>query len=213
MSLLYGLVGYERKPLAEYDAGSGGNYRQVARELLGTMGFDGRRSAFEEGNWIFSCFSETTKLSVIVLSDKSVDSASRFYAVDQIRNKFVGKYMSTYTSAGELSKSSEFGPEIQRVFDAAVSPSTAKNAQINANMEATKTVMTDNLAKALARGEKLEVMEQKSENIKGSAAAFQRDASNLKRAMCWQKYKWYILIGIVVIVVILIIIIIAVSVS
>lgn len=204
----YGLVSYGQKPLAEYDAGAGGNYKKVARDLLSRLSFDGTRTAFEQGAYVFSVFSESTKLSVIVLSDSTTNAKTRFFVVDQIRNKFIGKYLSSYSSAGELSKSSEFGPEIARIFSECTSPSSAKLAQINANLGDVRDIMTENLSKALERSEKLEVMEQKAENIKESASQFQREAKGIRRAMCIQRYKWWVLIGVAIAVILIIIIVI-----
>lgn len=203
----YGLVSYGEKPLAEYDVGASGNYKKVARDLLRRLTFDGQRSAYEQGNYVFSVFSESTKLSVIVLSDTKTNATTRFFVVDQIRNKFIGKYLSSYSSAGELSKSAEFGPEIARIFRECTSPSAAKIQQINATLADTRDIMTENLSKALERSEKLEVMEQKAENIKESANQFQREAHVIRKAMWWQRYKWWILLGIGIAVILIIIIV------
>jgi uncharacterized integral membrane protein len=210
MSFVYCLCAYDQTPLAEHDEGAGGNYKQVARDLLGRMKFDGSRAAFDADQFIFSCLSETNKLAVIVLSNRGVNANARFYAVDQVRTRFVTKYLSSMSKAAALSKSAEFAPEIQRIFRECQSPSSAKIAQINANLEKAQAVMTENLQTALKRSERLEVMEAKSQEIKASASAFEKEATKLKSAMCFQRYKWYVIIGIIVLVVIAVIIVIVV---
>jgi vesicle-associated membrane protein 7 len=49
-------------------------------------------------------------------------------------------------------------------------------------------------------------MEQKAESIKESANTFQREATNVRRKMCWQKWRWYI-IGVLILLVIIFIIV------
>jgi vesicle-associated membrane protein 7 len=213
MPFVYGLAAYNQVPLAEFDAGGGGNYQKVARDLLSRCKFDGRRSAFDQDKFVFSCLSETNHVAIIVLSDRGINANTRFYAIDQIRHRFVTMYLSTMSSAGEFSKSAEFGPEMQRIFRECQSPSAAKIAQINANLAHAQQVMTENLSHALERSEKLEVMEAKSEDIRNSANAFQRESNELRMAMCVQRYKWYVIGGIVLSVVILVIVIIVVSVQ
>jgi vesicle-associated membrane protein 7 len=211
MPFVYGLAAYKQVPLAEFDAGGGGNYRKVARELLGRCKFDGARCAFDQDKFVFSCLSETNHVAIVVLSDRGINASTRFYAVDQIRQRFVTMYLSSMGSAGEFSKSAEFGPEIQRIFRECQSPSAAKIAQINANLANAQQVMAQNLSRALERSEKLEVMEAKSQEIRNSANAFQHESNDLRRAMCIQRYKWYVVGAIVVIVIILVVVIIVVS--
>jgi vesicle-associated membrane protein 7 len=210
MTFQYGLCAYDQVPLAEYNAASGGNYQKVARELLGKLKFDGSRAAYDQDKFIFSCISETNHVAVIILSDRGIDANTRFYAVDQIRQRFVTMYLSSMNRAGEFSKSAEFGPEIQRIFRECQSPSAAKIAQINANLANAQQVMSENLTRALERSEKLEVMEAKAQDIRASSQAFQREATGIKNAMCFQRYKWYVIGAIVVIVVIAIIVVIVV---
>jgi vesicle-associated membrane protein 7 len=213
MAFVYGLASYNQVPLAEYDAGGGGNYRKVARDLLGRCKFDGSRLAFDQDKFVFSCLSETNHVAIIVLSNRGINANTRFYAVDQIRQRFVTMYLSSMSSSGEFSKSAEFGPEIQRIFRECQSPSAAKIAQINANLASAQHVMTENLSRALERSEKLEVMEAKSQDIRSSAHAFQKESNELRSAMCIQRYKWYVIGSIVLTIVILVIVIVVVSVQ
>jgi hypothetical protein len=211
MSYIYGLVSYDQTPLAEFTSAKGGNYRTIARDIVSTLKFDGGRIALDQDRFVFSALSENTKLSVIVLSDKGLDASNRFYVVDQIRNKFIGKYLSSYSSASEFSKSKEFAPEIERIFKECQSPTAAKIAAINANLEATSNIMSQNLSAALARSEKLEVMQEKAESIKSNAQQFEREATDIRKAMCFQRYKWYFIIGAIVLAVIIVIVIVVAS--
>jgi vesicle-associated membrane protein 7 len=213
MSFVYGMVAFDTTSIAEYDAGSGGNYKSVARELLNKLKFDDNRIAYDQGDFIFSIMSEQTKLSVIILSDKGIAANVRFHVVEQVRNKFISKYMASYSTAREGSKSQEFAPEFQRIFKECQNPTNAKIAQINANLDATQSIMTKNLSDALARSEQLEVMQEKSESIKQSAHAFEREATDIRKSMCIQRYKWYVIGGTVALVVLVVIIVIIATVA
>lgn len=209
-SFTYAMVAYRDTPLAEYDGGSGGNYKKIARELLGSLKFDGKKNSFEQGGFVFSVISEASKLSVIVLSSQQVDAKLRFHVVEEVRSKFTGRYLSSYTSAGELSKSAEFGPVIRQVFTECSNASATKLAQINANLSDAREEMIQNLAMALQRGEQLEVMEAKATNIAQSANQFKREATSVRRGMLCGRIKWYILGGTIAVAVIVIIVLIAV---
>lgn len=206
MTFLYGCVAYEQKILAEYCAAQG-NVPKIAREVLKKGKYNNQRLALEQDSYVFSMISENTHLTYVVLSNKNVQANVRFYAIEQIKIKFNQDYSSPSSIAPE-SKSGEFGPKIKKILEDLENPQAAKIATINSNIQNAAQVMTENLEMALARGEKLDVLEQKAEGIKENAAAFKKNSNKLKTNMCLEKWKWY-LIGAAVVVVIIIIIVVA----
>jgi vesicle-associated membrane protein 7 len=61
--------------------------------------------------------------------------------------------------------------------------------------------MVENIEKVLARGEKIELLVDKTEALNNSARKFQRASKSLKSAMWWKNVKMWLLIGAIVIVV------------
>jgi hypothetical protein len=194
MSFLYGLCAYKRVPLAEFDADGSGNYRRIARDLLSLFQFDGSRVAFDQDKFIFSCISETNNISIIVLSNREINIPTRFYAVEQIRDKFLTMYSSSMANASEFSKSDEFRSEFQRIFRECESLSAPKLAEINSNRDLSEPTMNDRLLSALEQTESLEVISQEEDS--------QCSLPDLEISRCRQ-FKWYILaivvVGIIVI--------------
>lgn len=199
----YAVVSKNGTPVADFEQAQG-NYQKIAKDLIPKLQ-EGPSLAFEQGDFIFSAQMKDN-LGVIVLSKKSVDAKKRFFAVSEIMQKWTARYGSASFSA--YSKSDEFGGEIQKTFNQLNNPSQSKIDAINSNIQATNEVMTQTLATAIQRSEKLEVLEDKAENIKNSANNFQRQATQVRRQMCCEKYKWWIIIGVVVVVVVAIIVII-----
>lgn len=63
------------------------------------------------------------------------------------------------------------------------------------------------IAAVLRRGEKLEDMVERSENIAIEANQFKRSAVQLKKTMWWKNFKlWLIIIAVIIIIIIIIII-------
>jgi vesicle-associated membrane protein 7 len=82
------------------------------------------------------------------------------------------------------------------------------------NISEVNQIMLENLEKVIERGIKIEVMEQKTESLEERAIQFRSESSRLKRKMCWQSYKWtLIIVGVTIIVLIVIGLIIWASVS
>ena len=212
MSFVYGLVGFETTPLAEYETAEG-NYAEIGHELLGKIGHDDSRTVFEQGQYLFSGFGSKTGLTILVLSKSSVDVKTRFFVINEIQSKWQSKYGSKAATMRPMEKSAEFRGEIQRIFTMMESPTQAKIQQINKNISDAQEIMTQNLSAAIARGEQLNVMEQKAEDIRSSSSQFQRDARKVKNEMCCRRYMYYILGGIVILAIIAVIVIIALVVS
>jgi hypothetical protein len=135
MPFLYGLCAYKQVPLAEFDADGSGSYRRVARDLLSLFQFDGSRVTFDQDKFIFSCLSETNNISIIILSNREVNTPTRFYAIEQIRDRFFTMYSSSMAKASEFSKSDEFRSEFHQIFRECESLSAPKLAEINSNQD------------------------------------------------------------------------------
>lgn len=77
-----------------------------------------------------------------------------------------------------------------------------KVAQVQQNLEETKTVMMDTINRVMERGEKIEFLVDRTQSLKQSAFRFERQSNQLKKMMCWKNWKLTLLITFVVLVVI-----------
>jgi hypothetical protein len=60
---------------------------------------------------------------------------------------------------------------------------------VRAQVDAVRAVMAQNVEQVLERGERLDVLEDKADDLSGQAAAFQRQGAALRRKMWWQEKK------------------------
>lgn len=75
-----------------------------------------------------------------------------------------------------------------------------------------KGIMGENVQRIIARGENLQDLDDRANNLTANANEFQRTSRTLKRKMWWQNLKMMLVLGLIVIVVIVIIIVAAVGV-
>ena len=73
-------------------------------------------------------------------------------------------------------------------------------------IEDVKGVMVENIEKVLARGEKIELLVDKSEALSASANKFKKASKSLKDAMWWKNVKMWLMIAALVSAVIVIIV-------
>ncbi|XP_068128488.1 vesicle-associated membrane protein 5 [Hyperolius riggenbachi] len=69
-------------------------------------------------------------------------------------------------------------------------------------------LMKNNVDKVFEREGKLENLEVRSEELKSMASNFQKTAQTVERKTRWEKWRWYIIGGIIIVVIVAILIII-----
>lgn len=80
----------------------------------------------------------------------------------------------------------------------------SKIDDITIQIDQTKDVMKDNIEKTLQRGEDLDRLIDKTDEMNKNASVFQKKATVLRKHMCWQNYKYMLLIGFIVLIVLIV---------
>ena len=90
----------------------------------------------------------------------------------------------------------------------------SKVNQLREDVEEVKGQMVHNIDKVIERGERLDDLNERTEQLNSRAGEFQTVSTRLKRKLWWQNVKlWIILIIIIIVILAVIIIAIAVGVS
>lgn len=205
----FALVARGNTPLAEYSIVQG-NYRNIALKMLESLDPKSPSAIVEQGKNVFYSQTDPDRMTFLCLCDSAVQPTLRQNFIEELQRKWRQRYGNSAVSFAPNSKNNEFGAtEIRNLIENFNKERNSKIADIKANLTNAQEKMTQNLTMAFARGEQLNIMEQKAENIKDSAQTFHREATNVRRKMCFQKWRWYILGAAIVIIVILVIILVA----
>ena len=99
-----------------------------------------------------------------------------------------------------------FAPVMQREMEAVNGDNDEyKNDAVVAvqqEISAAKNVMVQNIDKVLERGERIELLVDKTERLDHNAVRFKKQAVNLKRSMWWKRVKMGIVLFLVVLLVV-----------
>jgi hypothetical protein len=202
----YALVARGTTPLAEYSV-STGNSRAVVLKMLESLDPGKPRAIVEQAAGNILSLTDPDRISYACVVDRQVSSSAGYSFLDELKGKWRQRYGNSAGSFAPSSKNTEFGnTEIASLMRNYNSQSFAKLNQIKANLESAQTEMAQNLTKALARGEQLELMETKAEDIRNSAQSFRRDAEKLRCQQCVNKWRWWVLGSIILIVVIFVVV-------
>jgi vesicle-associated membrane protein 7 len=99
----------------------------------------------------------------------------------------------------------DFGRTLQAQMEHFNGPSGDALSQVNNKLEDVKNVMVQNIEMVLERGEKLELLVDKTDQLQTQAFQFNKSSRKLRSAMWWKKMKCYAMIFLAVAMVIWII--------
>ena len=192
MTIIYGLIARApRTVLVEHTLASG-NFTTFSRVLLGKIdyGSEGRFS-YDYDEHSFHLIIDQGIVFLCMTDDRKRGLAFAF--LDALMKDFAPK-MEEAKTAIAFSMMSTFEIPIANLMNHYNSSSADKLAIVNAKLEDTKQVMVQNIDAVLERGEKLDLLVNKTENLQNEAFKFQKGATSLKNEMWWRKVKMYLLI-------------------
>jgi vesicle-associated membrane protein 4 len=82
-----------------------------------------------------------------------------------------------------------------------------KTQMIQQKIDETVGIMRDNISRVAERGERLDELQDKTENLTVSAQGFRRGANKVRKQMWWKDMKMKIIIAIVILILLTIIIV------
>ncbi|KAL3899438.1 MAG: hypothetical protein SGCHY_002051 [Lobulomycetales sp.] len=83
----------------------------------------------------------------------------------------------------------------------------SKTAQVQGEVDEVVGIMHENINKVMQRGEQLDTLQNKTDNLQNSSAQFKRGASRVRKQMWWKNMKLNMIIGAVVLTIIIVIVV------
>ena len=127
----------------------------------------------------------------LVVADEAFGREVPFSCLDRIAAEFAASYGERARDAIAHSLNRSFAPVLKQHMDAAgADPEThSKVSRVQQQVSEVKEIMMDNIEKVLDRGEKIELLVDKTENLRFQADNFHRTGRALRRRMWWQNLK------------------------
>ena len=208
MSILYSLVARNSTVLAEY-TNSSGNFPTITRVLLAKINDVDSKMSYVYDKYVFHYIVENHLVYLCMCSDMDKRRLP-FAFLEDIKQRFQSTYGSKAQTAIAFSLNKEFGEVLQKqMIFYNTDPSADSLSTVHSKIDEVKNVMVQNIEMILERGEKLELLVDKTEDLNQQAFKFQRSAKQLKSAMIWRRVKLALLIFVVVALIIWIITVIA----
>ena len=195
MAILYSLVARGKTVLSEFTFTSG-NFPTITRLLLAKIDCsrDGKLS-YVYDQYVFHHVCDDGLLYLCMCDeDPARKRRIPFAFLDDIKRRFLDAYSDERHTAIAFAMNHEFSRVLRRQMDVFNGPMATESqfSDVRGKLDDVKDVMVKNIEMVLERGEKLELLVDKTDRLNATACTFERSSRRLKEAMFWKKVKLYL---------------------
>ncbi|XP_073158998.1 vesicle-associated membrane protein 727 [Henckelia pumila] len=213
--LIYSFVAKGTVVLAEHTPYSG-NFSTIAVQCL-------QKLPSNSSKYTYSCDGHTFNFLLdsgfvfLVVADESMGRSVPFVFLEKVKDDFKQRYGDSikndeqhpladddedddlfedrFSIAYNLDR--EFGPRLKEHMEYCMNHPEEINklSKLKAQITEVKGIMMDNIEKVLDRGEKIELLVDKTENLQFQADSFQRQGRQLRRKMWMQNLHMKLMVG------------------
>ncbi|XP_078434200.1 vesicle-associated membrane protein 714 [Wolffia australiana] len=186
MAILYALVARGTVVLAEFSAVTG-NTGAVARRILEKLPPDAdSRLCFSQERFIFHVL-RLDGITFLCMANDTFGRRVPFSYLEEIHMRFMKNYGRVAHSALAYSMNDEFSRVLhQQMEHFSSNPSADSLNRVRNEVSEIRTIMVENVDKILARGERIELLVDKTATMQNSSFHFRKQSRRLHRAL-WMK--------------------------
>lgn len=193
MPVVYALIARGKTVLAEYTATSG-NFPTVTRVLLSKIPTENSKMSYVYDKHVFHYVVEDS-ITYLCMADEDSKRRIPFAFLDDVKNRFKSAYGNRGSTAIAFAMNEEFSPVLKKQLEYYNSnPASDNIGRVKNTIHEVKDVMVHNIEKVLERGEKIELLVDKTDRLNQQAFKFEKQSKKLKNAMWWNKVKCTIII-------------------
>lgn len=124
------------------------------------------------------------------MADDSFGRRIPFIFLQDLKEKFLNTYGKNRAFEAPPYGLNEFSRVIEKQMEYfSTNPNADRLKQVHGEIEQVKDVMVHNIERVLERGERIELLVDKTDNLNQQAFAFKKRSTQLKRAMWWKNTK------------------------
>ncbi|KAK6492635.1 vesicle-associated membrane protein 8 isoform X1 [Huso huso] len=210
MAIVYSCIAKGHIILADVSL-RGGDFQGTALNLIrpSPMG-PLSRDSFQRGSFnYYTLFNNG--ITYVCATEKNMDSLTAYRFLDEICKIFVeSPLINKVAFAHPFELSADLNQVLgQNMADYSAKPSSGKLDNVQEQVNDVKNILSDNLNKVLERGERLNDLIDKTDDLQATAETFQKTSTRIARKMWWKNKKMLAIIVVIVIIIIIIILLLA----
>jgi len=196
--ILYCVVARQGTVLARH-ATCVGNFGEISELVLAKVREQEQaKMTFTQGEFLFH-YTARQGVVTLVITDADFERATAFQFLDSVMEKFLRQYGDRAKTAIAYSMNSEFSlvmaSEVKRysrgggVGGGSRLADPDKISTLQSEVDQVKDIMVANIDVIIERGEKLDLLVDKTEHLSANSVTFRNTSRNLQRAMWWKNMK------------------------
>ncbi|KAF9025231.1 VAMP/synaptobrevin-like protein [Hymenopellis radicata] len=190
MSLIHALVAQGSTILADHKSGKR-DFSQATQTILSKIPPNNSKLTYVWEQYLFHYISEGG-FTYLVMADDSAGRRMPFAFLAELQRKFVPQPSSSSLdeSTPAYGLQGSFGPVISSLMHTYnTAPPSDELSRAQTELNQVKDIMVQNVEQILSRGERIELLVDKTDVMAGQATAFRRGARSVRRQMWWKNQK------------------------
>jgi len=188
MSLIHAVVARGTLILAEH-SGDKRDFSQALQTILSKIPPNDNKLTYTWEQYLFHYISESG-ITYLVIADAAAGRRIPFAFLTDLQHKFLSAPSSSSGDMPPYGLQGSFGPTIANLMHTYnTAPPTDELARAQNELNQVKDIMVQNVEQILNRGERIELLVDKTDVMAGRATAFRRGARTVRRQMWWRDKK------------------------
>ncbi|KAK9886890.1 hypothetical protein WA026_019147 [Henosepilachna vigintioctopunctata] len=201
MPILYSVVTRGTTVLAKY-ASCAGNFDEVTEQVVSKIPPHNDKLTYSHGNYLFHYICEN-KIIFMCITDDEFERSRAFLFLNEIKRRFMHAYaIINIDNALPYAMNTEFSRVLANEMKHYSESHDIDNiSKVHGELDELKNIMVKNIGNVAMRGERLELLVHKADNLNSSSVTFRTASRNLARQMYWKNVKMYCILALVLIVI------------
>lgn len=201
MTILYALVSRQQTVLAENTTDSAtGNFPTITRVLLQKIPEQDGKMTYVYDEYVFHYIVENG-ICYLCMSDELNKHRIPFAFLEDTKDTFLRKFsLETAQSAIAFAMNEEFKAvltERMGYYNSETADRSIDNiGTVKSQIDEVKDVMIQNIEQVLERGEKIELLVDKSDQLNQQAFRFESSSRSLRRTLYWRQMRCRAMVGV-----------------
>ncbi|KAI0946449.1 hypothetical protein AcW1_009910 [Taiwanofungus camphoratus] len=192
MSLIHALVARGSTILAEHQSGQR-DFSQATQTILSKIPPNNSKLTYVWEQYLFHYVSEGG-FTYLVMADDAAGRRMPFTFLAELQQKFTSLPSASDTTSlsavPAYGLQGTFGPTIAQLMHTYnTAPPADELTRAQSELAQVKDIMVQNVEQILSRGERIELLVDKTDNMASQATAFRRGARTVRRSMWWKNKR------------------------
>lgn len=192
---MYSVVARGPTVLAKY-ASHSGNFDEVTEQILTKIDMSNDKLTYSQGPYLFHYICENS-IVYMCITDDDFQRSRAFLFLNEIKRRFQVAFGIGALNALAYAMDTEFSRVLaNEMKHYSESKDIDTISKVHGELDELKDIMVRNIDNIAMRGERLELLVNKTENLTSNSMAFRKTSRNLARSLFWKNIKIYTIIGI-----------------